>query len=133
MNQIQKTYMLAKAQYEAVDEQVESVDRKYIADKGIVNADGSIPRASWAIDDDATCELAMSECTKIVTESGLWDEHCKARKLLQEAESELIKFGLSFLPKKDREVLERAVENDLGRRTKVLDLAFRLDTRTVKA
>ncbi|MGG3278974.1 hypothetical protein [Paenibacillus solani] len=133
MNHIQKTYMLAKAHFEAIDEQVASVDIMYIADKGIVNADGSIPRASWAIDDDATCELAMAECTKIATESGLWDEHCRARKLLREAETELIKFGLSFLPRKDQEVLERAVENDLTCRTKVLDLAFRLDTKTVKA
>lgn len=133
MNQLQRTYMLAKAHFETLDEQVAAVDHKYILEKGIVNEDGSIPRASWAIDDDDTCELAMAECTKIATESGLWDEFCKARTLLREAESELIKFGLSFMPKKDREVLERAVEKDLTHRRKVLDLAFRLDTRTVKA
>lgn len=129
MNQIQKTYILARANFETVDEQVAAVDQKYISEKGIVNEDGSIPRASWAIEDDATCEMAMAECTKIATESGLWNEHCRARKLLREAETELIKFGLSFLPRKDKEVLERAVENDLTCRTKVLDLAFRLDTR----
>lgn len=133
MNSIQKTYMLAKADYDLMDQELRAVETKYIAEKGIVNKDGSIPIASWVIEDDTVASLAMDECTNIKIESGLWEKHCKARKGLNKAESELIKYGLSFIPEEDRKTLEKEVETDLSVRNRVICLVFRMDSRTVES
>jgi oligoribonuclease (3'-5' exoribonuclease) len=132
-NKVQETYMLAKAHLEVLQQQEREIEQKYIADHDIVNPDGSIPRASWAIDDDATCETAMAECSKIVQESGLWAEIVEARKLLNAAEKDLLAYGLSIVPKREKQVLEKAVEEDYTVRKKVIDLVLKLDARTVRA
>ena len=78
-NQIQKNYMTAKANLEALEELERKIERQYIAAHNIVNPDGSIPRASWAIEDDEIADKAIEECGKIVEASGLWAKILQAR------------------------------------------------------
>lgn len=132
-NSLQKTYMLAKASLEELEEREREVDSKYIQDNHIVNPDGSIPRASWAIDIDEIADKAIDDCSKIVIESGLWDKILYARNLLKEAEENLIQYGISLMPNsKDKTTLKEAVSKDYNVRQKVIDLTLRLDTRTVR-
>ncbi|WP_163860379.1 hypothetical protein [Paenibacillus elgii] len=131
-NKQQETYMLAKAHLESLEQLERELEEKYIAEHNIVNPDGSIPRASWAIDDDEICDKAMTECSKIVEESGLWAEILDARKQLSAAEDLLLEYGLSMVPKKEKEVLEKAVKEDYTVRKKVINLVLKLDVRTVK-
>lgn len=133
MNKYQKLYLIAKASLEALEEKEKEIDRQYIAEHNIVNPDGSIPRATWAIRDDKTAEKAIDETSRMVVESGLWDQILKARKILKEAEDNLIKYGLGIIPcQKERKILEKAVKENYTARMKVINLILKLDTRTVK-
>jgi hypothetical protein len=136
MNQVQRTYALAKAHLEALQDEENEVDRKYIADHHIINADGTTPRAAWAIDDDEIANKAIDETAKIVEESGLWTEVLAARELLKSAEAELIKYGLEIMPAayaSEKAALQRAAEKDYTTRQKMIDLTMRLDASTVMA
>ena len=42
-NKFQRAYMVAKARVQEVESQQEAIEKKFIADKGIVNPDGSVP------------------------------------------------------------------------------------------
>lgn len=132
-NRHQRAYMLAKAYLESLEHQEREVDQSYIAKHNIINSDGSIPRASWAIDDKVLADKAITECSKQVEESGLWSSILEAREQLKNAEENLLKYGLSIVPKREKEVLEEAVQNNYTIRMRVIDLTMRLDPRTVTA
>jgi hypothetical protein len=51
-NKVQKSYLLAKAQMEVLEDQEKELEQKYIINKGITNPDGTIPKATWCIDDE---------------------------------------------------------------------------------
>lgn len=132
-NKIQETYILAKAHLQALEEQEREVDQEYIAKNGILNHDGSIPRASWAIDDELLADKAIEECSKMVNESGLWDEILIARNNLDEAEENLVQYGISLMPGlEEKELLKEAVTKNYMVRKKVIDLTTKLDSGTVK-
>lgn len=134
MNKYQKLYLIAKANLEALEEKEKEIDRQYIAEHNIINPDGSIPRATWAIRDDKTAEKAIDETSRMVVESGLWDQILKARRILKEAEENLIEYGLGIIPyEEERKTLEKAVKKNYTARMKVINLILKLDTRTVKA
>ncbi len=48
-NKFQRAYMIAKSHVQEIESQQEEIEKKYIADNGIVNADGSIPEFVWCI------------------------------------------------------------------------------------
>lgn len=130
LNHVQRTYALAKAHLETLQDEENEVDRKYIADHHIINADGTTPRAAWAIDDDEIADKAIDETAKIVEDSGLWAEILAARELLKAAEVELIKYGLEIMPPAyagEKAALQRAAEKDYTTRQKMIDLTMRLD------
>lgn len=52
-NKFQRAYMVAKARVQEVESQQEAIEKKFIADKGIVNPDGSIPEFLYCMEDDA--------------------------------------------------------------------------------
>ena len=132
-NRIQESYMLAKANLEALEETKLEIERKYMTDLGIKNVDGSTPECLWRIDDDATFETANAAVEKMLEDNGLWAEILEARELLEAAEDRLIKYGLSLAPAREREILTSAVKANYTTRLKVLDLALRLDVSTVLA
>ena len=60
MNKTQRAYMVAKANIQEIESRQDAIEKKYIADKGIVIPDGSTPEYVWCIDDEATFEKANS-------------------------------------------------------------------------
>ena len=132
-NRIQESYMLAKANLEALEESKLELEQKYIADHGIKNADGSTPECLWRIEDDETFKTANAVVGKMLEDNGLWAEILEATDLLKAAEDRLIRYGLSLAPVREREILTNAVKTNYTTRLKVLDLALRLDVSTVLA
>ena len=55
-NKFQRAYMVAKARVQEVESQQEAIEKKFIADKGIVNPDGSVPEFLYCMEDDAAFE-----------------------------------------------------------------------------
>jgi len=90
----QEVYMLAKAHLEVLETQEKVADHQYIIDNGIKNPDGSIPEQIYCIEDDEIFEKANEEFGKVLDKTGLWNEILEARKLLKEAEQNLIDWGL---------------------------------------
>jgi len=132
-NKYQESYMIAKAYVQEVESRQAVIEKKYIADHGIVNVDGSIPGLLYCMDDDAAFEIANEECSALIVSAGLEDEMNTARAALKSAEDRLIAYGLSIAPAGVRAALEREVSRNYTARLKVLDLVFRLDASTVPA
>lgn len=125
--------MVAKANIQEIESRQDAIEKKYIADKGIVIPDGSTPEYVWCIDDEATFEKANSELSALIISAGLEDELNAARAALKTAEDRLIAYGLSLAPAGVRATLERGVKQNATIRQKVLDATFWLDVSTVSA
>lgn len=132
-NKFQRAYMVAKACVQEVESRQEVIEKKFIADNGIVNPDGSVPEFLYCMEDDAAFEKANAECAALIASAGLEEELNAARAALKAAEDRLIAYGLSLAPAGVRATLEKAVRNNAATRAKVLDLTFRLDVSTVSA
>lgn len=131
-NRVRNNYMKAKAVVESIQAQQEEIERRYIADKGILNPDGSIPELLYCMEDDTAFEKANEECSAIIVSSGLESELNAARAVLKTAEEKLIEYGLSIAPGGVRAVLQEEVKKNACTRMKVIDLVFRLDASTVR-
>lgn len=125
--------MVAKANIQEIESRQDAIEKKYIADKGIVIPDGSTPEYVWCIDDEATFEKANSELSALIISAGLEDELNAARAALKTAEDRLIAYGLSLAPAGVLATLERGVKQNATIRQKVLDATFWLDVSTVSA
>lgn len=132
-NNIQRAYMVAKARVQEVESLQDAAEKKFIADNGIVNPDGSVPEFLYCMEDDAAFEKANAECAALIASAGLEEELNAARAALKTAEDRLIAYVLSLAPAGVRATLEDAVQRNAATRAKVLDLAFRLDVSTVSA
>ena len=132
-NNIQRAYMVAKARVQEVESLQDAAEKKFIADNGIVNPDGSVPEFLYCMEDDAAFEKANAECAALIASAGLEEELNAARAALKTAEDRLFAYGLSLAPAGVRATLEDAVQRNAATRAKVLDLAFRLDVSTVRA
>ena len=132
-NKFQRAYMVAKARVQEVESQQEAIEKKFIADKGIVNPDGSVPEFLYCMEDDAAFEKANDECAALIVSAGLEEELNAARSVLKASEDSLIAYGLSLAPAGVRATLEMAGQHNAATRAQVLDLAFRLDVSTVSA
>ena len=128
MNKQQKAYAKAKATAEALFEAMKENEARFIVEAGITNSDGTTPKSLYLIEDDAAMERACDDYMK--SPLYLDDEYHKARVALENAEEELIEYGISIAPAGIRETLERG-KKQARIRKKLIDLAFRLDTRTV--
>lgn len=131
-NKIQENYMKAKAVVKAIEARQEEIERQYIADKGIVNPDGSVPELLYCMEDGAAFDKANEECSAIIVAAGLENELNAARAALKTAEEKLIEYGLSIAPAGVRAVLQEEVKKNACTRMKVIDLVFRLDASTVR-
>ena len=97
-NKFQRAYMVAKARVQEVESQQEAIEKKFIADKGIVNSDGSVPEFLYCMEDDAAFEKANDECAALIVSAGLEEELNAARSVLKASEDSLIAYGLSLAP-----------------------------------
>ena len=124
--------MLAKANLDALEEIEADIERKYIAEHNIINADGTTPTRIFCIDDDATFEKANAESAELPEMKANFKDVLEARDLLDEAENGLVAYGLSIAPEKERTVLEKAAVTNYTTRRKIIDLVLRLDVSTVR-
>ena len=131
-NNFQRAYMIAKAHVQEVESRQKEIEKKYIAEHGIVNPDGSVPELIYCMEDDAAFEKANEECSALIVAAGLEDELNAARDALKSAEDQLIVYGLSIAPAGVRSTLEKGVKENFTIRQKVLDLVFKLDVSTVR-
>lgn len=135
MNVQQKNYARAKALVDTLKAQEKEIEQAYIKEHNIVNPDGTIPERIYCIEDEALFEQANEATAPAIDALGLYE----AEKLLREAEDDLIRFGLSIAPAKERKILSDRCFGRNGHyvhvdvREKVLELAFRLDVSTTKA
>lgn len=131
-NTEQRTYMLAKAHLETLKGIQDDMEQKYIAEQGITNEDGETPKAIYCIDDSNTFDRINQEFSELPESKSLWQEILEAEELLKQAEEQLITYGLSIAPAKQREILARAAETNYTTRIKIIDLVMRLDVATVR-
>jgi len=132
-NKFQRAYMVAKARVQEIESRQDEIEKKYIADKGIVNPDGSAPEFLWCMDDDAAFDKANEEVSALISAAGLETALNAAKADLKAAEDRLIAYGLSLAPAGVRATLERGVKQNATTRQKLIDLTFRLDASTVSA
>ena len=121
MNKIQRAYMIAKAHVQEIESRQEEIEKKYIADNGIVNPDGSTPEFLWCMDDDAAFDKANEAVSALISAAGLESGLNAARADLKSAEDRLIAYGLSLAPASVRATLERGVKQNATIRQKVID------------
>jgi hypothetical protein len=131
-NTEQRTYMLAKAHLETLKGIQDDMERKYIAEQGIKNPNGEIPTRIYCIDDSEVFDRVNKEFGELPEAKALWHEILEAEELLKQAEEQLIIYGLSIAPAKEREILARAAETNYTTRIKIIDLVMRLDVATVR-
>lgn len=136
MNAEQKAYALARAAYQLAKDEIKRYEQDFIVRENVHNQDGSVPDHIWALDTDFDEDYFDGLCDKLYAEEGfraLCDAETEAYKNLQAAEDKLIDFSLSLpMPADVRKTLSEH-RKDYKVRDRLIDLAFRLDTRTVKA
>lgn len=74
-NKFQRSYMVAKACVEEIEFQRAEIEKKYIANNGIVNPDGSVPKFLSCMDSDAAFEKVNEECGVLIIAAGLGEEY----------------------------------------------------------
>jgi hypothetical protein len=124
MNAVQREYVKAKDVYESANYQIDRLEAAFLASRGRVE------KRIYAIDDDSAFEalnVEFAEASK--TE---WAALVEARENLKQAENDLIAYGISLMPgkyQKEADVLRSC--RDVAVRQQMIDLALRLNTRTV--
>lgn len=141
MNKIQKmswaqcSYIVNKSYLERTLAEMAKIEKKYISDNKIINLNGEPPAHIWTIDNAAVFEKA---CVFLESDEKVKEVEKKintAKERLARSEEELLKIALEIIPKfykKEKETLKKAVENNYTTRQKVIDLALRLDAKTIK-
>lgn len=129
MNKEQKAYALAKAKVQTLFDMQQEHEAEFLKGSGYTNPDGEIPTRFWMIDDEKEFSRLCDEFDK--SPLNLTFQLNEAEKGLRVAEDALIDYALSITPAGPRETLNRN-RNRYNIRMKLLDIAFRLDTRTVK-
>lgn len=135
MNKQQKRYAMAKAKYQLAKDEVKAYEHAFIIRKDVHNGDGSVPDCLWAMDEESD-ELFNSLCDELENDKeylALCNAETQAYKNFQAAEESLIDYGLSLpMPENIRKTLSEH-RKDYKVRDRLIDLTFRLNTRTVKA
>lgn len=132
MNTQQKNYAAAKAYLETCEAAEAEKEAQYIRDNNITNDDGTTPERIYAIESESLFDSVLENFTG--SKYDLSDQTNEAKRLLKAAEDELINYGLDLLRRHHPEeamILDKH-RNDYKIREKLIDTAFRLDTRTVK-
>ena len=128
MNKVQKDYAEALAAKKAAQEAIDEAEVAFIRERGIINPDGSVPASLYMIDDENLFDEVCEEFGKL---NGSLNDACNvAFEALVNAEDALIDWGLSLAPEGVRKTLE-GHRKEYKCRTRLIDLAFRLDSRTV--
>ena len=130
-NREQRAYMLAKAHLETLESKHDKMEQKYIRTQNIVNADGQTPKLIYCIDNIDTFNQVNEAFSALPEVKRIWQQILEARELLKQAEENLISYGLSVVPAKERAILTESAKTNYTTRTKLIDLVMQLDTATL--
>lgn len=129
MNTFQKNYAVAKTFLETCEAAEAESEAAYIRDHGITNPDGTTPTKLYMIENQSVFDQACEDFDG--SEYDLSDQTWEAKRQLKRAEDELIDFALDIFRRVypvQADTLE-AHRNDWNTREKLIDTAFRLDTK----
>ena len=127
---MQKEYALAKAAAETIQSVYNEAEEKFILESGYRNPDGTVPKHLYMIEDDEVFERLCDEYASHPDNN--WEDVNKAKEVLHQAEENLIDFALSIVPASARSTLQRG-RKIVRIREKLIDAAFRLDTKNIKS
>ena len=131
IRECQQAFRQAEKELEKLYGEKYRIEERYIAEKGILNPDGTVPRNVLDIDDDDEFIEADAVCSEFFEKIDLMKKFDAAEQALREARDNLIANGLDMLPKEyraEKESLARAVQKSNSMREKVIDLILRLNT-----
>lgn len=131
MNTEQKAYAIALAEFEVIKEMRYQVEKDYIKTFNLTDENGEPLKSLLDIEDEDLWEKHDATFESMLNEISWKEKWIAADKKKTAAENKLIEYGLSIVPAGVRETLKRNV-HIFKIRKKLLDLAFRLDTSTVK-
>lgn len=123
MNKIQKAYATAKAAYDAASQAVDTYEARWL------QSNGYGVTSLFHIDDEDQFDAACAKYDADQTAAALSEKFDACRRSLRAAENDLIEMGLQLAPAGIRESLRASKSVEV--RNRLIDLAFRLDTRTV--
>lgn len=132
MNMQQRNYALALAAVQVLEAEEKACESVYCLQNGYVDEHGNPATRIYQIQDDAVFDAANDDFSSL--NESLYTRLYAAKDALRDAENALIDFGLSILPKayaRERELLARKAKEDSTLRRKLIDNAFKLDTRTI--
>ena len=135
MNKVQHNYAVARAYHETVEEMMKDYEREWIVKNGVKRLDGSTPDHLWQLCLDEEENMFLDYSERLDNDEGyqqLMAEKRTAYQLKTEAEDQLIDFALSIVPASVRATLD-ANRHLMKYREKLLDIAFKLDTKTIPA
>lgn len=130
-NHQQREYKAAKLNLDKLEALQSKQEYQFILDKGIVNSDGSIPRHTWAIEDDSVADKAIEEFSAQIEKSGLWSSILEAKERLKNAEEALLDYAISITPPGLHQSLRKAAAH-FKYRQEMIDTVMKLDVSTVK-
>lgn len=123
MNKIQKAYAVAKADYDSAKESLEGYERQWLQNNGYDVT------SLYHIEDDADFDAACAKYDSDPTAADLSKRLDAYSEILKIAENALIEMGLNLAPTGIQETLRKSKSIEV--RNRLIDLAFRLDTKTV--
>lgn len=113
MNAIQKAYVLALANYEAVEHIIDEQEEEYCHEHGYLTEEGKPAKHIWMIEDEEVFDKANADFSALHPE---YDEQRNtARETLVSATDNMIDWALSIIPnsyEKEREKLRKGVKEE---------------------
>lgn len=126
MNKERMDYMAAREAFAVLEAQIEETEKKYIANNGIVNLDGTIPGLICDIEDDEVFEKAVKEYSSLVA-VGLDDKMNAVKCALKTAEDRLLELGISTLFRFEmRDSIQKMTKENICMRERMLSLILLL-------
>ena len=129
MNKLQKEYAVAKALVDSIKEASDRAEYEYCKSNNYLTESGKVAERVWMIDDEEVFEIANSGYT-----NPYFDDMKQAEAALKTTEDALIEWSLSIMPtglSKERDALRSQASKNRKVRKQMIDLAFRLDARTL--
>lgn len=131
MNVQQMEYLIAQSAAEVAEKELADAEKRYIAEHGIINQDGTVPDRMYQIEDEDVFERACEGFDMVAERDGLFKRWQKSREDLKSAEDALLEYGLAIVPAAVSKVLREPSAKNYRVREKMIDLVLRLDAATV--
>ena len=131
IRECRKARKQALEEVERLESEIGLMEEQYIAEKGIVNPDGTVPGSVSEIEDDEEFIKARALCVGIATKTGLMENLVLAEQALREAEDNLFASMRGMLPKvvvQDKELVKMVLQENPAMRKSTGDRNQRPDT-----